>query len=341
MAFPLLLVLGLAGATGVSAANIRRKDRRLSDAAAQLAAEQKAFGEAALEQGRQRAGTATEAGLAAGPQVQSSEIFGDSVKRSRIADEAQAGLNDPFIQNNQRRRDQALRGLIIETDAGFPNSDMADHWRSELKSVEDNRAKQLMTGGLATVESKRRQDNAQKQMDATFNLANQFRDERDKALAPAINSQRAFNGVRAALNEATGAGSVAAMFLFIQGLDDSVVRASEIELFSEAGGIERWLQNLGTQIAGGGLQGDLARGEMFDAAQVLALGNDQLAQGINQRFDAQLQPWEENLPGLGQLSQSSAFDSAFDYTSGRPVATTQQNAPGRVSAEGRRLRVIE
>ena len=165
-----------------------------------------------------------------------------------------------------------------------------------------------------------------------LNVTNQLRDERRADLAPHVAHLNNFTELAQTIQFDTGPASVATLFKFISGLDDSVVRDSEAKMVGGSTGPVRELVNWINRIEGGGILSEPDKQEILQVSQSIAETVFNTATEVNKRHDVVAGQFSERfmVPGIANLTQSAAFDPNQQFGQ-PPTPPARVEPPGEIT----------
>ena len=256
-------------------------------------------------------------------------INASGVDVSKLSEQEVSGLQGLALSNPQAFAQQIQQ---VELSQGL-NLSAAQHAQARRSSVDLRIAdEQLIQAGIKTKMDRLTFNQAAgfaPDRDLLVSTAKDLRGERTKDLAPYNDSLRTFDDLVAVLDLDSGPASMAVLFKFIKSMDDSVVRASEVELLTSASGPVRALVDQWNRIQAGGVFGPETKAEILEVAQGIAETQFNAAKRINDNHDRLAARFAERfgMPSVIELSQSAAFDPNRTFAPAPGCRSTAPHPP--------------
>ena len=303
----------------------------------------RAFGQAGADEradvagqaARQQVGRDTEQAI-----ISANDFFNAAgVDQGQLSDQEQTGLRGLALSNPQAYQQQVTR---IAAGQGL-NQTPAQAAIGRRASVDLRIADQTLAQAAIKTQMDELSFNqaSGRAVDPQLliSTARDLRGERSKDLAPYNDSLRTFDDLVSVLDLDSGPASMAVLFKFIKSMDDSVVRASEVELLSSASGPVRALVDQWNRIQAGGVFGPETKAEILEVAQGIARSQFDAAERINASHDKVAARFAERfgMPSIIELSQAAAFDPSRTFEQAPPAAAPPPPGMTQTNVGPRRL----
>ena len=227
------------------------------------------------------------------------------------------GAFDAQIQEIELRQRPPTQAQLDTHKAAVQNFEIGQQnfIQEEIETTTARMGLAKLQGGIPDlVDVLRTADNLNKQLEAQ--------------LSPYTTALSAYDNLIATANlDPTGASSVAASFQFIRSMDNTAVRASEIEMLSTSGGPVRSFMNDLNRFYGEGVFAPETFAELIETATAIARTQFEAAESINNAHMIKVGNYatEFLMPQLLNVVGATTFDPGRTF--GEPADTTPPATP--------------